>query len=455
MLQNVDLDEFTERLFSIERRLGLFSDRSAGLPWWDGVRYDVYDYLFSAVAGTSAVQPVRRSLYARTIGWIKRASLRTMLNARSRLFRYDVMVFRAPRQKKNGRPLDPGMDDLVPLCTGRVLTVSTYPHYYHLPRSRRGREAKIGAALEGLICALRSELGGAWDEPALRNLIETRLAYFESALNAYRRLFARVRPRLVLLTQNGMEKALFFAAHEAGIRVVESQHGLIGRSHPAYSYPDDVDYGDRSTFPSVFLAFSDYWIHSCFYPAGTSVSIGNDHLMIKALPPPTESGGIMFVSGDIYHDAMREWVTRLAAAIPDRQIIYKLHPNQRQAIRNIQQEFASFKNIRVIDASISARALLPCVTHVVLIQSTVALEALQAGRRLCILPLLHYRGHKDLFQLEAVTVTPTLEDLIGALDIPPDFGKSPSFFDPFDAATAAKLLRGLLAASDSGKIAAS
>jgi hypothetical protein len=378
-----------------------------------------------------------------------------MLNARTRLFRYDVIVFRAPREIKKGRTLDPGMDDLVPLCPGRVLTINTYPHYYHLPKRGRGREAKIGAALERLIGAVKSEFGCSWDELALRNLIERRLAYFESALNAYRRLFARVRPRLVIMTQNGMEKALFLAAHEAGICVVEGQHGLIGRSHPAYSYPSDIDYGDRGTFPSVFLAFSEYWIRSCFYPAGESISVGNDHFVIKVLPPSTDSGGIMFVSGDIYHDALRKWVTRLAAAIPERQIIYKLHPNQRQALGSIQQEFSPFKNIQVIGASVSARALLPRVAHVVLIQSTVALEALQAGRRVCILPLLHYRGHKDLFQLEAVTVTPSLDDLIGALNRPPDFAKSPSFFDPFDAAAAAKLLRELLASSGTGKIPAS
>src|SRR5258707_10687087 len=215
MWQNVDLDEFTERLFSIERRLEVFSDRSAGLPWWDGVRYDVYEFLFSAVAGTSAVPAARRSLYSRAVGWVKRTSMCAILNARSKVFRYDVMVFRAPRQLKNGRPLDPGIDDLVPLCPGRVLTINTYPNYYHLRRRGRGREAKIGAALERLIGALKSEVGCSWDEMALRKLIEIRLADFASALIAYRRLFARVRPRLVIMTQNGLEKTLFLAAHEA------------------------------------------------------------------------------------------------------------------------------------------------------------------------------------------------------------------------------------------------
>jgi Capsule polysaccharide biosynthesis protein len=134
---------------------------------------------------------------------------------------------------------------------------------------------------------------------------------------------------------------------------------------------------------------------------------------------------------------------RLAAANPQRKIIYKLHPNQHRAIHTIEQELSAFKNIEVIDASVSARALLPRVSHAVLIQSTVTLEALQTGRRVCILPFLHYQVHKDLFECAAVTVTPTLEDLTRALDAPMDSAGPPSFFDRFDAAAASELLREL------------
>jgi hypothetical protein len=47
----LDLDEFTERLFSIEKRLELFSDQSGGVPWWDAVRYHVHGFLFASLVG--------------------------------------------------------------------------------------------------------------------------------------------------------------------------------------------------------------------------------------------------------------------------------------------------------------------------------------------------------------------------------------------------------------------
>ena len=440
----MDLDEFTDRFFAVEKRLELFSDRSDGVPWWDAARYHVYEFVFAALDGAPPVRPARQALHVRALGWLQRTSLRMLLHFRVALFGYETMVLRAPRQKKSGRPFDSGIDDVVALCPGRTLTIDTFPHYYHLPRrDPHHRELNANAGIDRLMDELTTEFGKSWSGSGLRELIVAQLTGFHSALAAYRKLLARVRPRLIVMTQNGMEKALFLAASEVQIPLVEGQHGLIGRSHPAYSYPADVDYADRSTFPAVFLAFSDYWIRSCFYPAKRCVAVGNDHFAIGALPPPTDPGAVMFVSSDVSHDVLRDWAVRLAQAIPNRKIIYKLHPNQLGASRAIQQEFEAFKNVEVIDGSVSARALLPRVGHLVLIQSTVTLEALQTGRRVCILPFLHYQVHKELFDRPAVTVTPTLEDLLRALDLSPDSSAPPSFFDRFDAAAAAQLLRAL------------
>jgi Capsule polysaccharide biosynthesis protein len=445
----VTLDELTERLFSIEKRLELFSDRSGGLPWWDAVRYHVHEFLFAGLTGAVPALPVHRALPARALGWAQRTALRMLLNFRIAFFRYDTLILRAPRHKDKGRRMDPGLDDVLALCPGRALTIDTFPHYFHLPRrSSRRREVYPGEPIDRLLEVLISEFGGSWDQSALRELIAARLRDFQSAMDAYRKLLARIRPRLIVMTQNGIEKALFAAAREARIPLVEAQHGLIGHSHPAYSYPREADYGDHGTFPTVFLAFSEHWLRACFYPADRCVSIGNNHFAIGALPPPTDPGAVMFVSGELYHEVLREWAMRLAAANPRRKIIYKLHPNQHSASRKIEQELSAIENIEVIDASVSARALLPRVGHVVLIQSTVTLEALQTGRRVCILPFFHYQIHKDLFECAAVSVTPTLEDLIRALDAPADCAPPPSFFDRFDAAAASELLRELYDIAD-------
>lgn len=442
----MELDEFTERMFSIERRLGLFADRLDGLPWWDAVRYDVYTSLYREMSALPGAKPDARSLLSRLGGRVMRGWLSFLLQLRVRFGRYDVLVLRAARQLRDGKLSDPAIDDFISLCPGRLLTINTSPHYHHILRasSVSAQAIRVPALIQELIEALHSELGSSWDEDRLRALIVAGIAQFENATIAYRKLFARVRPRLVIMTQNGMEKALFFAANEAGIRVIEGQHGLIGATHPAYAYPRDVDYQHSPTFPAVFLEFSSHWARSCFYPAGRCLPIGNDHFVPGVSPPSKPLSAIMFVASAPYHVAMLPWVTGLAAALPHRELIYKLHPGQRFASEAIRRELSPWQNIRVVDASLPARALLAEVSHVVVIQSTVALEALQSGRRVCILPLFEYRTHTDLFDLREVAVTGDIEQLIAAVNVAAAGGDPPTFFDPFDAQAAMRLLSDLL-----------
>lgn len=437
----VELETFTEKWFALERRLELFADRSAGIPWWDAIRYRVNEFVFSQIAGSALPGPIRRAWPARTRNLARRIALRAALRLKADWNRYEVLVLRAPRQQRDGRPFDAGLDGLVALCPDGRLIVDTFPLYYHLPRrgsSRRG--VAIGAPLDRALEALRSDFGLAWDESELRRLIDRLLADFVMDLEEYRRLLGRVQPRLVLMTQNGLEKALFAAAHAEGVPTVEAQHGLIGYAHPAYSYPRGVDYGKWCAFPSTFLTFSDYWIRSCFYPARRCVSVGNDALFIRPLPPASDPDGVMVVSGDLYTEVLVEWTLRLAAALPGRHIIYKLHPNEQLLHRSIQKRLRPCRNVEVVDGTISASAQLQRVGHVILVQSTLALEALQTGRRLCVLKLLHYGMHQDLFDLPAVTLVSNLEELIGALHKPPVSERPPSFFDPFDAGKARQVL---------------
>lgn len=437
----MEIDEITKKWFAIETKLGLFADRSLGIPWWDAVRYRVNEFVVASLTGQHPQPPARRPLARRGLGFAKQAALRAGLALRTRARNHDVLVLRAPRQLQEGVPFDRAVDDLRDICPGRQLTIDTFPYYYHLPR--RGaihHEANIGPALDSLLEALRAEFGSMWDESELRVLIAKLLSDFLMDKAAYGALIARVRPRLILITQNGLEKALFAAARAAAVPVFEAQHGLIGFSHLAYSYPREAEYGDRSTFPAVFSAFSSYWLKACHYPASRCVALGNDRFAVRATPVD-HVGEIMFISGDIYHAILVEWAKGLARAAPERRLIYKLHPNQQTAHAAIRQEFAEFANIEVADGSVSARSLLHSVTHVVLIQSTVALEALQMGRSLCVLPLLHYRTHEDLFGLSAVTVTPDMASLLDAVRRLPPAVAPPSFFDPLDADEARRLFR--------------
>jgi len=77
--------------------------------------------------------------------------------------------------------------------------------------------------------------------------------FFEATRKAFTYLFRIMRPNAILLTcYYGGNEAVIRAAKRLGIRVVEVQHGIIGKEHPAYNVQRDID---GSCFPDHLLVF--------------------------------------------------------------------------------------------------------------------------------------------------------------------------------------------------------
>jgi hypothetical protein len=291
--------------------------------------------------------------------------------------------------------------------------------------------------------AAETEFAITIDRRRVTSVALSALASFEQARRDYRLLFARVLPRFVLLSQNGIESGLFVAAREQGIAVVEAQHGLINFGHAAYSFPPGVSGDVVGAVPSHFVTFSDYWSCACHYPAERVVALGNDDFFVRPLPPAAEPGEVLFASADIYHATLAPLLATVAARLPRRRFMYKLHPNQQSELDAIRDQFASITNITVIAGHTPARDLLANVEVVVVVQSTVVHEALQAGRRVCIVPVLNYHIHEDLFALPSVKVTPDAAALELAIETAIEPSPAPTFFNSFDDKQARALLDAL------------
>jgi hypothetical protein len=352
-----------------------------------------------------------------------------------------VLVFRAPRQRRNGRPYDAALDAVVGVCPGRQLVIDTHPHYYHrIIRSTHPPRVQSPALLDVLIDELRRQLTVPNDVREFRSFVLAKIGEFLDALEAYDRLIAAVSPRLILVCQNGFEKALFTAAKRHAVPLVEAQHGLINYAHPAYSYPRGVDY-ESCAFPTYFLAFADYWTERCHYPARRCLAVGNDDFFVERTAPEQPAADVLFISADIYHEMLLAKLTAAAARLPARRFKYKLHPNQQADLAKIRAELAHLPNVEVVDGNTAARASLASAGIVVVVQSTVAHEALQAGKRLCVIPILNYAIHSDLFGLPQVILTPSVDSLVEAIEAPPAAMPPAVFFNRFDAARVARLMR--------------
>jgi hypothetical protein len=434
----MDIVRYTNKFFAIERELDLFSDRVDGNSWWDAVRYDVYHLVYYHVAGLHQPLPAI-PVHKRVIGYVARKALRASLYVKILFRKYDVVVFRCPRHQERGKSIDLVIDPVMAATQGRMLVINTYPFYYHRRiRRHEGAQIKRPPLLNALTRAIEREFT---TPPGLEDLVLDRIGSFTNSIDEYMRLFRLIAPRLVLMVQNGVEKGMFCAARSLGVPVIEVQHGLIQYVHAAYSYPPDLSYADLTSFPDHFFAFSQYWIDSCCYPALHHAIVGNDNYFVEQ--KPSQGDDVLFVSGCVYDKVLRAWIKEVAARLPQRGFKYKLHPNQRDQEAEIRADL-SLPNIEVIGPLTKVRDLLPSTSVVVVIQSTVAHEALQAGKTLCILPLFDYQTHTDLFVLPQVFITPSEDELVQAIAAPRSQAAAAVFFNRFDHAKTRQLMIDIL-----------
>lgn len=429
---------FNERFMRIEERLGLFAEDHGGDPaWWDVVRYDVMQLVYSRVAGADlvAVQPPTRltrlmNLATRFLKW-------GLLEMRLRVASHQVLVFRCPRLMRDGKRVDVAMDQYLPVCPGRALVIDTFPYRYDRVRLRTSALSPRPDRLSDLEASIRSEFNVQLE---LDLFVRQRLAAFYRALHHYRRLLSRVKPRLILLTQNGIEKALFRAARETGVPCIEVQHGLINGGHPAYAYPSSVTGMGRAMFPDGLLAFSDFWLKSCHYPVTWSVATGNDAFVPSEQVAPESPAEVLIITAPKYNDSLCEWTRRIAARMPQRRFKYKLHPSQGRDEAAMAAYFRNAPNVEVIGTHRTTAELMRTASDVLLIQSTVAYEAVQAGRKLTVIAEYDSDLHADLFSFPNVRVVHDLDGLEHSLAAPHIPSARPTFFEPFDVDLARQVL---------------
>jgi hypothetical protein len=429
----MDVLEFNRRLMQIEEDLALFPDTRVADPgWWDVVRHDVMKLVYAQITGGAPDALTVPGFGKRLHHLVVRLLLRVDLELRLRLMRHDVLVYRAPRLLREGRRIDTGLDQILSVCPGRHLVINTFPHRYDRGYARAGDLAARPAQLDALEHRLRDEFGFAVDLDAF---VRQRLADFQIGARHYARLLARVKPRLILLTQNGVDKALFHAARRAGVTCIEAQHGLISSAHPAYAYPASVSGTGGALFPDGLLAFSHFWIQNCHYPVRWSVATGNDLFVPSTSPLPTAHGEVLVITAAKYNERLCVWTEGIAARMPGRVFKFKLHPSQGHQKAEVQARFCGLPNVEVIGTDRTTSHLLSAASDVLLIQSTVAYEAVQSGRRLLVIDEMDSGTHADLLPLPNVHLVRHLDELVRTLHAPAVRAESPVFFQRFDAET--------------------
>lgn len=266
--------------------------------------------------------------------------------------------------------------------------------------------------------------------------------FFLAQFYFYNIFFKIFRFNRIFFVQGGVYKGLIAAAKNNNVKIIELQHAQLSRNHFAYSYPKNINKGTLYN-PDYLLTFGPLWLKDSSFPGVNVVPLGNDFYCTNISSAVDNKKKILVVSTLNHHKKLIELVKDISFLDSSFHFIYKLHPEEYHNYRKYSDSFAKFNNVEVITNEISVSEAISKTELTLLIQSTVMVETLNAGKRVFIYKALDYEVMDFLyseaginFVNDASSFIETYEKMDRDIFLPTD-----RFFMPFDKEVASVMLK--------------
>lgn len=443
-----------DRICAAEERLRLFDHQLDGWCVWPIFRKTVADRLAGPVAGPDADGPGRTLPVSRS--WrVRHAATDIVKLARLRKSPLLVKTYSSGLldEDEDGRFRDIWFDDI--LCDqGQGVKLEALNSRAFLSRrERRVWPDDLSTALSSLVTesllprvrtppavrktaselsrALEPEFGPLLSDESIRAV----LAGFRWERGFYRRVLERVRPEVVLTADFG-EYALCSVAKEAGIPVLELQHGVTDRFHPAYAW-SSLAAGFRARMPVAdrMLLYGAHWkseMDASGYWRDRLDVVGStriDRWRARAAGRAARNAMLLVTAQGLHTVELgRILADCLAAVRGPLEIVIKLHPVFERANDEIRARLAGVAGVTILAAS-EGPSMLELLGRARLhasVSSAAHYEALALGTPTAVLALPNHETVLPLVERGDATLAATGADLAMAFErageVPRDVG---------------------------------
>ena len=260
---------------------------------------------------------------------------------------------------------------------------------------------------------------------------------YYSDLFFFKKIIKNFNVKQIYVVQNGIQKGIFRAAKELGIKTFEYQHGIVTENHIAYNYPKIDFLEEQVSLPNIIFSYAPIWFQNNFLPNVNILSLGNSFLykQLQQNAKKTPIRGIVVISADDIGKRLLEFLRneKLQKEIKNIPIYFKLHPNQFHKKHYYTEQLKNFDNIKVITDEFSVGELLENFNTLFTILSTAIYEALQSQRKVILLEDDLYNGdQKSFLEYSNFYIIKKVNDFISALNTEIVTDKNVTFFAPFD-----------------------
>jgi hypothetical protein len=380
---------FTKKFHEIEKNLDTFSFQDQqGNYYWDAVRFFVFNYVYVTLTGNKYIygqSPLKGNILKTVVKKIIAFVAKFLLFSSFKYSRKNILFINCSRASSQGEPFDSLLKPLIHLMNSAPLKIETFPvkNLFEFFTNTRflltAHNVDFGVAEKENLSKFNQELNKTFGLTIdISDIVLENIPIYLSQLTFYRALFSKLKIQQVFMVQNGIQKGLFKAAKEYGVVVNEMQHGYVGYTHPAYSYPASILNSDKVLSPTRLLTFSDFWQQGYYSPIKEFMVIGKQQVA-QVKPNNKNCQEVLIISASLYHENLSGLLKNIANKQQKIEFKYKLHPNQFIDKKLISDEFSKFENITVISNEETIEVCLKKSLHVLCIQSTVVYEALQDG----------------------------------------------------------------------------
>lgn len=225
-----------------------------------------------------------------------------------------------------------------------------------------------------------------------------------SDVHAFTAYFKRAKVQDLYLVDAYSNQWLVLAAHAAGARVHEIQHGFVNEYHPAYSFPQGSPRALHT--PDELLVWGKFWAEGLTLPTGMTAKVSGASRQFNEMRSSLsdvnrDEKQLLFTSQGAVSVELQKAAVAAALALPDFKVVYRLHPNEDLAgypQSGLPKNFTySHKTPLFLD-------LLAQSAYLVGAFSTTLYEGMALGAKVLVLPLAGFENMQRAINNGDVTV---------------------------------------------------
>lgn len=338
----------------IEKELDLFYKTIDGIFFWKLIRFKLYFKILSSfelVKDRQNQKKLRKEQFFRTLNVIKNSLLYSVFKDKKQT---DVLFFENPRKirQSNGKYLDPftyyyikeyskNNDNYEIVDLGhygqhfdqsdnkRKFAENFYFDFIYKVKNKIFKQ-NFSETEKNIIKNIEKVIYEKFEiQLNIENFVKQKILDFRYQYEKFDNLFKIKKPKEIYLVCSYGKEGMIHAAQLNGIKVVEFQHGVMGKYQLGYSFPNNINV---PYFPSKLLMFGEFWSDNTDLPKKQIKIeyIGFEYLTSKLdrYKDIKKEKQVLIISQPGNVEDLIPTSIILAESNPEYKFIYRLHPKE-------------------------------------------------------------------------------------------------------------------------------